>query len=72
MAQLARKAIEKASAKRTPGRSRTLSKKDAAKKLAAMIEQHMSELGLSDKEKNIRVAKFSEHVDHAIASRAKP
>jgi hypothetical protein len=36
-----------------------------------MIEQHMADIGLSEEEKNLRVAKFSEHVDQAVASRAK-
>jgi hypothetical protein len=72
MAQAARKRTEKVVAKRRPSRGHALSKKDAAKKLAAMIEEHMSDLGLSDEEKNTRVAKFSEHVDQALANRAKP
>ncbi len=71
MAQAARKRSEKVVTKRASERSRVLSKKDAAKKLAAMIEEHMAELGLSEGEKNLRVAKFSEHVDQAIAKRAR-
>lgn len=72
MAQAARKLTEKVGAKRMPSHGRSLSKKDAAKKLAALIEEHMSDLGLSEEEKNIRVAKFSEHVDQALANRAQP
>jgi hypothetical protein len=36
-----------------------------------MIEEHMTELGLSDQEKNERVARFSERVNVAIARHAK-
>jgi hypothetical protein len=36
-----------------------------------MIEEHMTDLGLPEAEKNRRVARFGERVDRAIANRAK-
>jgi hypothetical protein len=36
-----------------------------------MIEEHMSDLGLSEEEKNRRVARFSKRVDLAIESHAR-
>jgi uncharacterized protein YjiS (DUF1127 family) len=71
MAQPARKRTERASSKPAPSRKSASSKKDVARQLASMIEQHMADIGLSEEEKNLRVAKFSEHVDQAVASRAK-
>jgi hypothetical protein len=47
------------------------SKENAASKLASMIEEHMSDLGLSEEEKNLRVARFAKRADLAIESRAK-
>lgn len=50
---------------------RKLSRKDALRKMASIVEEHMSEMGLSDDQKNARVARFSKRVDRAIAARAK-
>ena len=36
-----------------------------------MIEAQMTELGLSDEEKNLRVARFGKRADAAIESHAK-
>ena len=47
------------------------SKENAASKLASMIEEHMSDLGLSEEEKNLRVARFAKRVDPAIESHTK-
>jgi hypothetical protein len=62
MAQPARKQTEKVVTKRASSRHLVLSKKETAKKLATMIEEHMTELGMSEEEKNRRVAKFGERV----------
>jgi hypothetical protein len=70
MAQPARKRTERTVAKRAPNRN-NLSGKDAAKKLASMIAQHMTDLGLPEEKRNRRVAKFGERVSRAIASHAK-
>ena len=43
----------------------------AARRIAALIEQHMTDSGLSEREKNNRVKQFSKRVDKAIARRAK-
>jgi hypothetical protein len=72
-AQPARKKTEKMAAKRRSRRGavEAISKENAAGKLASMIEEHMSGLGLSEKEKNRRVARFSERAEAAIESHAK-
>jgi hypothetical protein len=36
-----------------------------------MIEAHMTDIGLSDEEKNLRVARFGKRADAAIESHAK-
>jgi hypothetical protein len=36
-----------------------------------MIEQHMSDLGLSEEEKNLRVTRFGKRADLAIENHAK-
>lgn len=46
-------------------------KEKAASKIAAIIEQHMCDLGLSEEEKNLRSARFVRRVDAAIENRAK-
>ena len=57
--------------------SRALSKPNAknkaaaARKIAAIIEEHMNECGLSEAEKNKRVQSFGKRVDRAIRLRAK-
>ena len=73
MAQPARKKTEKMPTKRTSQRGAldVSSKKNAASKLASMIEHHMSDLGISEEEKNLRVAKFGKRVDVAIEPHAK-
>jgi hypothetical protein len=71
MAEPARKRAEKVVGKRVRSHSAALSKKDAAKTLASMIEQQMADLRLPEEEKNRRVAKFGERVDRATASHAK-
>jgi hypothetical protein len=73
MAQPARKKTEKMAAKGAlrRGTVQATSKENAAGKLASMIEEHMSDLGLSEEEKNLRVARFAKRVDSAIENRAK-
>ncbi len=46
-------------------------KAQAARKIASIIEEHMSECGLSEREKNKRVKSFGRRVDRAIQLRAK-
>ena len=48
-----------------------LSRSQAALRIASLVEEHMTERGLSEKQKNERVAKFGERVDEATAPRAK-
>lgn len=72
MAQPVRKKSGKLATKRTSRRGAgSRSKENAASKLASMIEEHMSDLGLSEDEKNLRVARFAKRVDLAIESHAK-
>jgi hypothetical protein len=73
MAQTARKKSAKMASKRRSrhGAAQTRSKENAAGKLASLIEQHMTDLGLSENEKNLRVARFVKRADLAIESRAK-
>jgi hypothetical protein len=47
--------------------TRKLSKKQAARAIARLLEEHMEELGLSEAEKNARAAALTERVDRAIA-----
>jgi hypothetical protein len=72
MAQAARKKTGKVAGDRTSRRSTVAaSKANAASKLASMIEAHMTDIGLSDEEKNLRVARFGKRADAAIESHAK-
>lgn len=48
-----------------------LSKSDAARRIATLLDEHMTELGLSEKEKNKRVDRFGKRVDAAIRRHAK-
>jgi hypothetical protein len=74
MAQPARKKTEKMVSKRRSrrGAAESASKEKTATKLASMIEKHLSDLGLSEEEKNLRVARFAKRADLAIESHAKP
>jgi hypothetical protein len=45
---------------------------EAARKIASIIEEHLSECGLSEKEKNERVKGLGKRADRAIELRAKP
>ncbi len=47
------------------------SKTEAARKIASIIEEHMDQSGLSEREKNKRVKNFGKRVDGAIQLRAK-
>jgi hypothetical protein len=44
---------------------------EAARKIASIIEEQMSECGLPEKEKDKRVKSFGKRVDRAIELRAK-
>jgi len=57
--------------RRTSKRGAAASRENAAGKLASMIEQHMSDLGLSEEEKNLRVTRFGKRADLAIENHAK-
>lgn len=46
-------------------------KADAARKIAAIIEEQMTGCGLSEREKNKRVKNFGNRVDRAIQLHAK-
>ena len=60
-------AVGKASA-----RQRKLTRKEALRKIASLIEAHMTERGLSEREKNRRVRRFAKRVERAsAAARAK-
>jgi len=48
-----------------------LSKPQAAAKIASLIEEHMTECGLSERQKNERVIEFGKRVDKATAHHAK-
>jgi hypothetical protein len=73
MAQPARKKMQKmtTSQRSTQGSLKETSKENAASKLAVMIEEHMSNIGLSEQEKDVRVSKFTKRVDVAIENHAK-
>ena len=55
------------------GRAQNLkiSRTDAARKIASVLERQMSEQGLSEKEKNSRVKQFATRVASAKRRRAK-
>jgi len=50
-----------------PQPRRKLSKKEAARAIARLLEEHMEEMGLSEAEKNARTDAFSERVRKAEA-----
>ncbi len=50
---------------------RKLTKHEAARKLAQLVEADMERKGLSEDKRNERVQQFAEHVDAVIAGRAK-
>jgi hypothetical protein len=47
------------------------SKSRAARRAASAIERYLSELGLSEQEKNERVSRFADRVNALLARRAK-
>jgi hypothetical protein len=50
-----------------------LSRAEAAKKIARLLEEHMTEMGLTEAEKDECAKQFARNVDKAIASaRRKP
>jgi hypothetical protein len=71
MPQAIRKSQKVSNKATARSRSALSSRKIAAGKLASMIEAHMTDLQLSESEKNARVAKFAARVDRSIADRAK-
>jgi hypothetical protein len=54
-----------------PGNASKLSKDAAARQIASLLETHMTEASLSEREKNQRVEKFGKRVDQAIRRNAK-
>ena len=50
-----------------PQPKRKLSKKEAARAIARLLEEQMDEMGLSEAEKNARADAFSERVKRAVA-----
>jgi hypothetical protein len=50
---------------------KSVSKPQAAAKIASLIEEHMTERGFSEKQKNERVAEFAKRVDKATANHAR-
>jgi hypothetical protein len=48
-----------------------MTKAEAARKLARLVEEDMDRKGLSESKKNARVQQFVEHVDAVSAGRAK-
>jgi len=53
-----------------PQPRRKLSRKEAARAIARLLEEHMEEMGLSEAEKNARTDEFVERVRKLKASRA--
>ena len=45
-------------------------RQEALRTIASLIEEHMSELGLSEDEKDERVDSFSRHVDDAVHAKS--
>jgi hypothetical protein len=72
MAQQAKRRTNYMSALPTPRPElkRKLSKKQAARAIARMLEEHMEEMGLSEADKNERVRLLGEDVKRLKASRA--
>jgi hypothetical protein len=48
-----------------------MTKQEAARRLARLVEEDMDRKGLSESKKNARVQQFVEHVDAVNAGRAK-
>jgi hypothetical protein len=53
-----------------PQPKRKLSKKQAARAIARLLEEHMEEMGLSEEEKNAKVRALAEDVKRIKASRS--
>jgi len=47
-------------------------RKDAARRIATLIEEHMTKCGLSEREKNKRVKQFAKRVDKATHRAKRP
>ena len=72
MAQVAKSKARVAGGRQVKRKSGAgVSPSKAASKLASAIEDHMTDLGLSEDEKNERVARFTVRVNSALARRAK-
>jgi hypothetical protein len=56
----------------SPQRPRKLTRKQAAQKIARLLEEHMEEMGLTEDEKNARVKAFVEDVRKLKASLSAP
>jgi hypothetical protein len=50
---------------------KSLSRPHAAAKIASLVEEHMTECGLSEKQKDERVAEFGKRVDKTTGRHAK-
>jgi len=58
-------------AEASPQKEKKLSRQEAAKRIASLVETHMTESGFSEQEKNRRVAQFRKRVDGSIVPPAK-
>jgi hypothetical protein len=64
--------VHEPDASRLHAEKRKLSRKDAAKALASLVEKNMERKGLAEEEKNRRVGRFADFVDNLKKSRRKP
>jgi hypothetical protein len=55
----------------SPEKEKKLPRQEAAKRIASLVETHMTESGFSEREKNRRVAQFRKRVEASIARLAK-
>jgi hypothetical protein len=60
--------VKRAGGKQRPGSKSTKKPRtESLRKMASLIEEHMTEKGMSEEEKNERVARFARRVDARVA-----
>jgi hypothetical protein len=53
-----------------PRKGQKVSRKEAARAIAQLLEEHMDQMGFSETEKNVRTSAFAESVQKLKASRS--
>jgi hypothetical protein len=56
----------------SPGSTRESKREAAASKIVAILEQHMTDIGLTDAEKDAKVTEMASIVDKAVSAKTNP